>query len=377
MNRQQTRTGALGFGLCLMLAVGQNLGQTTTTAQSFDDAIAESKAMIESIVDEHRVPGVSVCVAVDGAIVWSEGFGFADLENQVPVTTSTRFRIASISKALTGTAAAVLAAQGRLDLDAAVQTYVASFPAKDEGTITVRQLAQHMSGIRHYRGIETSSSRPYLSLTDSLNIFADDALEHAPGARMTYTTYGYTLLGAAMEGACENTFWGVLEETVLGPLNMENTVVDVVFPIVAHRARPYEYNARREVINARATDHSYKIPGGGILSTAEDLVRFGSALLEPGFLEASVRDELFAPARLNDGSTTNYALGWNVEYDEDGMLRSYSHSGGQPGATSYLIAYPESGVVVATLCNIRGAPLRRSHAERIAEAFGMADEERH
>ena len=117
----------------------------------YKNAIEKSRRAIEKEMAEHRLPGVSVAVAIDGKIVWSEGFGMADLENKLPVTTLTRFRIASSSKPITAAAMAKLYEQGKLDIDAPIQAYVPYFPEKTEGAITARRLVGNLSGIRHYR----------------------------------------------------------------------------------------------------------------------------------------------------------------------------------------------------------------------------------
>ncbi|MFG0283903.1 MAG: serine hydrolase domain-containing protein [Phycisphaerales bacterium JB039] len=336
----------------------------------YDAAIELCRAAVGQLHRESGAPCVQVAVAVDGEIVWSEAFGWADLELRAPATARTKIRIASVSKALTGTLAAKLASESRLDLDAPVQQYV-GFPQK-QAVITCRMLAGHTSGVRHYRGGETSSVRRYGSLEQALTIFAGDALEHDPGADMTYSTYGYTLLGAAIEGATGAEFGALLREEILDPAGMTSTVVDDAYAVVPERAACYELAGPGQVRRARPTDHSYKIPGGGLLSTAEDLVRFGSAMLAPGVFSEETLELALTSCTLNDGRATGYGLGWRVARS-GAELMSFGHGGSQPGSRAYLHVDADSGIVVAALSNATGAPLNRGECALIGEAFRATD----
>src|SRR6266567_6131145 len=137
-----------------------------------------------------RIPGVQVAVAVNGKLVWSEGFGYADAAPKRPVTRETQFRIGSVSKPLTATAVALLYEQGKLDLDAPVQRYVPTFPEKGY-PITTRQLGGHLAGIRHYQGNEFLLNQPYATVTAGLAVFQNDPLVAPPGTRYSYSTYGF------------------------------------------------------------------------------------------------------------------------------------------------------------------------------------------
>src|SRR5262249_9188836 len=149
-----------------------------------------------------RPPGMSVAVAVNGKLVWAEGFGVADLEQCVPVTPQTKFRIGSTSKPLTSAAAALLFDEKRLDLDAPIQRYVPSFPDKGY-PITTRQLLGHLAGIRHYTAADGDNENvePYHSVAESLKRFSADPLIAPPGTKWHYSTYGYVLVSAVIEGA--------------------------------------------------------------------------------------------------------------------------------------------------------------------------------
>ena len=168
-----------------------------------------------------RPPGMSVAVAVDGKLVWAEGFGLADLEQCVPATPKTKFRIGSTSKPLTSAAAALLYEQGRIDLDAPIQRYVPSFPDKGQ-VITTRELLGHIGGIRHYNAAEEiENQKQYSSVTESLARFKDDPLIAPPGTKRRYSTYGYVLVSAVIEGASGQDFLTFMHDRVFLPLACE------------------------------------------------------------------------------------------------------------------------------------------------------------
>ena len=300
-----------------------------------------------------RPPGVSIAVAVDGKVVWAEGFGLADLEQCVPVMPRTKFIIGSTSKPLTAVGAALLFDQGRLDLDAPVQKYVPQFPDKGY-VITTRELLGHLGGIRTYSPEE--ESRPdcevYHSVSQSLKRFKDDPLSVPPGTKWRYSTYGYVLVSAVIEGASGQDFLTFVHDKVFLPMGMNNTMGDEPEKIIPNRARGYSVRADGSYYNAPHEEVSYKWAGGGFLSTAEDLVRFGSALLHAGFLRQETLEMMFSPQKLTNGEKTHYGLGWSLhEPGERSAERWHEHGGGVSGSSSSLIIYPEQRVVVAWLQN--------------------------
>jgi serine beta-lactamase-like protein LACTB, mitochondrial len=305
------------------------------------------------ITDTMRVlgaPGASICVIRDGRIVWSRAFGLADLEQDVPATTETRFRIGSVSKSLTSVAIGRLVQDGQLDLDSPVQRYVPGFPEK-RYSITVRQLAGHLAGIRHYDTGEFENREHYATLTEGLAIFAADSLLFEPGTQFNYSSYGYNLLGAVIEGASGRSYLEYMRHEVLDPAGMIHTSFEHPDSIIPSRGRYYtRADSTGPMINAPYVDNTYKWPSGGFLSTAEDLARFGDRLLRGELLRPETVELLWTPMRTTDGTPTEYAIGWTVERDSLGRRR-VRHSGGSVGGTAHLIIYPDQRVVVAVLVN--------------------------
>ena len=338
------------------------------SAASIDgEAIEKSRAMVRAIMTRtvsgrrgdgsaveipNHIPGMTVAVGVRGRVVWTEGFGVADIERRVPATPETRYRIGSLSKLITATTLMRLAETRRIDLDAPIQNYVPSFPRK-QAPITARLLAGHLSGVRHYRiPGDPIGTRAYKSLEEGLQIFASDTLLFAPATRYSYSSYGYNLLGVALEGAAKAPYIEVVRQTVLRPLSMWSTTLDYRDSIVPNRATPYDYGRDQRVINAPYDDQSYKWPSGGFVSTAGDLVTLGMAHLSPGLLSAQSLATAFTTQRTADGKETGVGIGWRIARDSSG--RTYYHHAGasNPGGRGVLVVFPREQIVVAMLANI-------------------------
>jgi serine beta-lactamase-like protein LACTB len=329
------------------------------------DAVRASRELILEIMEDAGIPGASVAVGIGGQIVWAEGFGWADVELGVPVTTLTKFRIGSVSKPITAAGLGLLVERGQIDLDAPVQTYVPNFPEK-RWPITTRQLGGHLAGIRHYRDREMMSARRYPTVESGLEIFADDSLLFEPGTEFSYSSYGWNLLSAVMEGASGEDFLTFMRDEVFEPMGLRHTVADHTDSIVSFRTSFYAHDRNGALVNAPYVDNSYKWAGGGFLSTPEDLVRFGQQHLGPGYLQAETLAELQTPQTLLNGESTGYGIGWSSGEQDDGD-RTYAHGGGSVGGATLLLLVPEHGLVVAGVVNISGpAPMI---VQRVAQVF--------
>jgi len=351
----------LGLGLVLLCLVSPSLRAQTSSRYAeapaptrHDSAIDFARTLVQAMMEESGTPGVSIAVGLDGEIVWSEGFGYADVEQRVPVWEQTKFRIGSVSKPLTAAALGLLYEQGRLDLDAPVQLYVPSFPEK-RWPITARQLAGHLAGVRHYLGREFLSNRRYTTVLEGLQIFADDSLLFEPGTRYSYSSYGWNLISAVVEAAADVDFLTFMQQRVFDQLAMENTVADHTDSIIPHRTRFYQRTEDGRVVNAPFVDNSYKWAGGGFLSTPEDLLRFAFAHPYGGFLKPETVEMLWTSQRTADGEETGYGIGWRVTALE-GRVVEVAHGGGSVGGTTFLLIYPEERAALAIVGNMTQAP---------------------
>lgn len=313
-------------------------------------AIAQARRMIADTMRALGSPGATVCVIRNGRVIWSQGFGLADIEQQVRATPRSVFRIGSVSKPLTAAALGLLVERGKLDLDAEVQRYVPAFPRKAY-PITVRQVAGHLAGIRHYRGDEFSIQKHYATVQEGLEIFAGDSLLFEPGTRFSYSSYGWNLLAAVIEGASGEPFLAFMQNNVLGPAGLVHTRPEFNDSVIPFRGRFYTWaDSQRAMVNAPYVDNSYKWAGGGFVSTAEDLAHFGQMMLEGKLLRPETVKLLWTSQRLKDGTETGYGIGWSVSTDSSGRRR-VGHTGGAMGGTATLQIFPDDRLIIAMLVN--------------------------
>ena len=326
--------------------------------------VARMRTLVCERLSSH-IPGVQVAVAIDGTLVWSEGFGYADAARKRPVTRATQFRIGSVSKPLTAAAVVLLYEQGKLDLDAPIQRYVPTFPDKGY-PITTRQLAGHLAGIRHYKDREFFLNRHFATVRDGLAIFQDDSLLFPPGTRFSYSSYGWNLVSAVVESAAGEDFLPYISARVFRRLGLTHTAPDRADSVLSDRTQFYDADSSGASHVAPPVDNSYKWAGGGFVSTAEDLVKFGSALLAPGFLRRETLDLLFTSQRTNAGEETGYGIGWFLRTDSLGHHWAF-HGGSAVGGTAVFGLDRDSHVVVALLTNLSAAPVEP--AQEIEAAF--------
>ena len=370
---------------CLLLLILSFSFAANLSAQAAPEAAAastfsaEKRAKIESaaqrFISSTSTPGVSVSVVLDGKTVWAEGFGKADLENSVPVSPETLFRLASVSKTMTATAILQLVERGKLALDAEVQTYCPAFPKK-EWPITTRQLLGHLGGIRHYRpdgkgDVPGDSARHFASMEESLTLFASDPLVAQPGTKFNYSTYGYTLLGCVLEGAGHQKYIDYMRANIFDPADMRVTQVDDNFAIIPHRTRWYHQEQSGPVKNAGVLDSSYKIPGGGFISSAEDMARYEEAILADKLVKRSTRDLMWTSGKTADGKETGYGLGWALS-SKFGLLL-ISHSGGQQGTSTNILLAPDRHAAIVVLANMDNVDTGALSTEILKIALDLRD----
>lgn len=348
------------------------------------EKIAEIEALVTRLMGDGRIPAVSIAIGLDNKLAYENAFGESDIENHVKATPRTKFRTASIAKTMTAVLAMSLLDQGKLDLDKPIQDYYPAYPKK-EWPITTRQLLGHLSGVRHYKNdpFESSSPKHYANTDAAIAYFAEDKLLHEPGSKYLYSSFGYNLLGGVIEKAGGDDFMSLLKEHVLKPAEMKETVEDSTFAIIDHRTRGYMLLAPQrarliglpqslvgKVVNAELHDTSMKIPGGGLLSTSADLVRFASAVNSGKLLTSTALAQMWTEQKTTEGKPTGYGLGWGI--GKFGDKKIVSHSGGQAGTATYYMAVPEQGITVAVMCNLQGAKVGK-----IAEAIlGIVTDQR-
>jgi CubicO group peptidase (beta-lactamase class C family) len=330
------------------------------------DVFTDVAALAEKTRVEWGAPGMSVAVALDSKIAWAQGFGLADVENEVPARANTVYRIASISKPLAATAVMQLVERGKVSLEDPISKYVPSFPDRGLG-ITLRHLMTHTSGIRHYAAGEMALKEHFDSVGEAIEIFKDDPLLFTPGTQYSYSTYAYNLLAGVVESASGLTFEAYMKEKVWAPAGMTSTYLEHQGNIVKHRSGQYvRVGGNGRVRNAPFADLSVKWAGGGMISTVEDLARFAIALDQGKLLKPATLETMYEPMTLADGSKTTYGLGWDSQVDAKGR-RWIAHGGGATGGSTYILRLPERGFAVTIEANVEDAGDRRELAMKIAE----------
>ncbi len=344
--------------------------------ERYGRAIEESRRVSHASLLEENLPGLSVAVARDGDIVWTEGFGWSDVETHAPMTARTQFRLGSVSKTLTTTALLLLHERGRLDLDVPVQTYVPAYPQKP-WPVTTRQLMGDIAGVHRIRG-DGNDNPPgghCANLDEALATFADEPLLFEPGTRYRFSTYGWILLSAVAEAAAREPLAKFMTREILEPLGMNSTALEdsaAVPDLTSSYIPRASMQTRLGVRKVSRLDNSCLGGGGAFFSTASDLVRFGSAMLKPGLLKPDSIVLLQTPLRLKSGASTDFALGWKVQRVQlgDATARMVAHRATPNGSTVALLLFPDQGLVVAAAANISSAAEGVDRTgRRIAEAF--------
>ena len=335
-------------------------------APAMDPALA---TRLMAIVREARstsgLPSLSAAVARTDGLDWAGASGWADIDRRQAAGVASRYRTGSIAKPITAVAMMRLAEAGALDLDAPGAEVVSGLPPS-LAPLTARQLASHTGGVRHYSPMpwgwwwpgwfEANSQRHYPNVEAGLALFADDRLRFAPGTGFQYSTFGYSLLSRLLEGAAGRPFPALLAAQVFAPAGMTGTAVDTP-GAMPDRVAFYVGQGDRYTA-ARPVDSSFRIAGGGLVSTPTDLARFGLALQDGRLLSADGVRRMWTVQPLADGSANpqNYALGWRVDESTrlfvDGRpLQVVHHGGSQAGAAAFLLLVPEQGLAVAVMAN--------------------------
>ena len=361
------------FVACVVLSAAGALGQAP---QLSPEKRTQIEAAVSKFMASTHVPGLSVAVVENGEYEWAAGFGLADAENNAPASERTLFRLASISKSLTATAAMQLWEQGKLDLDSPVQKYCPAFPQKP-WPITTREVMGHLAGIRHYKSdsrqdIEVGNTRYFENpIQGGLDFFKNDSLLSEPGKQFHYSTHGYTLVGCVIEGASTTKYVDFMRQNVFTPSGMEHTLADDRFAIIPYRSRFYRKTESGTVQNADLLDSSYKIPVGGWLSSAEDMARFEVAILNDKLIKHATRDVMWTPLKPSDEPANGYALGWGT-FSEDGV-HYVAHSGGQQGTSTNFLLAPEQRAGVVVLSNMEDVPADDLSKEVLKIVLGTAE----
>ena len=301
-----------------------------------------------------RIPGLSVGF-IKGDYSWARGFGWADIENNVPAKAESAYRLASITKTVTAVSVLLLVEEGKIDLDAPIQEYVPYFPRK-KWPVTARQLLGHVAGVSHYKNEASESHiKEPRNTREALAIFQDFDLVAEPGTRYHYSTYGYNLLGAAIESTSGRSYGEFVKSRIFNPLDMSDTRLDNPVAIIPNRVRGYQI-VKGEIKNSEYVDISSRFAGGGLRSTVPDLLKFARGIIDRKLLQGKTWRQMFVPMVLRSGFQTGYGMGWRVE-PWNGHF-TINHGGSQPETRTHLVIFPEETFALAIACNLEDINLQ-------------------
>lgn len=342
------------------------VGVVETSAQRPPDVL---DAYVEAEMAARHIPGLALAVVEGDRVVYARGYGLADVANAVPVTDSTAFLIASVTKTFAAAAVLMLVGEGRVALDAPIGRYVPDLPDVWRPA-TVRQLLQHTSGINSFSE-HGAPPCPAPCAPDraraTRDVLAEVSclpLDFVPGADWSYSNTGYLLLGLLVEAASGQSFETFLRDRVFAPLGMASTRMLDAEAVVPRLARGYSWDGAG-FRNAPELGGAVEFAAGGLVSTVHDLGRWAAALGSDRLLPPATWAEAWTPAPGSDGA---YGMGFALR-DVVGR-RHVGHTGGGPGAATALAHFPDDGLSVIVLTNAAQPPFTiRDLAGEIASFF--------
>lgn len=351
-----------------------DIGTAPVSAMADEALSGEREASFEAMLQEARIataaPSISVAVAMDGRMTWAGAVGYADIENRKIAGPDSMYRLGSVSKPVTGIILARLLDRGEISLDDRVMSLVPALP-EAYADVTIRQLASHTAGIRHYQEgftllpwqSEILTPRHYSSVWEGLDMFLGDPLLFEPGSDFSYSTFGYSLLAHAMEQASGQNFAELLETEIREPAGVDFRLDDITQEI-PDRVTYYISDDGNYTL-AWPADPSYKWAGGGILASPASLAVLGLRLQDEKFLSNEALTTMWTTVPLpgEDSNPQNYSLGWRQVSasswrSEENPVIAYHHGGVQIGGVSFWVVVPEFGISAAATANTEDGNVR-------------------
>lgn len=298
-------------------------------------------------MQKRHIPGAAVAVIRNGKIIKVKGYGLANVELNVPVTTSTVFEIGSVTKQFTASAIMMLVQEGKIALDDSISKYLEGLP-EAWSAVTVHHLLTHTSGVKNYTGLSGFEWSKHLKNDEFIKAVSGFPLDFQPGARWSYSNTGYNLLGMIVEKASGKPYWQFMSERIFKPLGMNATRDRDPHIIIPNRADGYEWeNGALEIRDGNLTE---LFSAGATVSTILDLAKWDAALNTEIFLKRSSLEKMWSPVRFNDGTTYTYGFGWNTDVFRG--HRIIRHGGQTAGFSSSFNRYVDDHLTVLALCNL-------------------------
>jgi len=326
--------------------------------------------------DSLHVPSISAAVGLAGNLIWSSAVGYADIENRIPATPKTIYRLGSTSKAVTSTLIMRLTNEGLIQVDDTVNSLIPQLPA-DRPMITWRQLLSHTAGFGNYGDFGLKSAFyticnciQFDNVDEALRLFIESPLLFEPGEDFEYSSFDVIAASKAVETVTQLPFPESLDDYLFDQLGMNYTFGDHAPDVAGSEAVFYELHQnnfrkwRSRNISSHKVNLSYKWAGGGLISTPTDMVKMGNALVsDTTFISREIRDSFWEPVVLANGEVNEqqYASGWRsyssyaTEHllGEDTGVRMVHHGGVSKGSMNLLALFPEYELVINVSVNGR------------------------
>jgi D-alanyl-D-alanine carboxypeptidase len=351
------------IGLTLLLGILPTPRQGAAQEALWGNALIHKiDSLAEATMTGGPVAGLGIGVKRGDDLLMVRGYGSADIENGVPVTAETVFRIGSVTKQFTASAVMQLVEEGKIGLDDPVTEYLPDYPTQGH-EVTVRHLLTHTSGIKSYTGLESWRPKMTLDLTDEelVALFKDEPFDFAPGERYQYNNSGFYLLGLVIEKASGETYREYLNGHLFGPLDLSGSSYCDERPIIPGRAEGYE-RVDGELVNDAYLSMNQPGAAGALCSTVPDLLSWTAALRAGQVVSGESYEKMTTAFTLTEGSTTGYGFGLGVgEFHGHPIV---SHGGGINGFASMMSHYSDMDLDVVVLSNTAGP-----HTGQVAETI--------
>lgn len=309
---------------------------------------------MQQAIEEGKAIGVAAGVVTQDSLQWEHAEGFMDRDTKDLFTVQTISRTASITKPFTAIAIMQLVEQGKISLEDKISTYLPVFSRDHLKTITIKQVLQHASGLPAYKNKkEANNTIQYNSLEEGLEKFIDRALLFAPGTDFAYSSYGYTVLGIIIENVSKKPYETYLKQHIFDSVGMTNTTIERTGTTYTNKATIYHQSKPGKIKEITNHNISDRIPGGGIQSTVQDLLKFGKAVLNHQLIKKESLDILITNSELKKQGN-GYGMGWYLYGNNPTYGNIFGHNGAQYGCSSFIFILPQSKTVTVVLSNTSG-----------------------
>ena len=326
------RGGAISIAVLVLLVASATAQDLTPKFEEYMNALSNQKRFIGSVL-----------VARDGKIVFSKGYGMANVELDVPNAPETRFRLGSITKQFTAAAILLLQERGKLNVTDPICKYFDPCPSA-WSEVTIHHLLSHTGGVPNFTSFPDYMPKMMLPVTTTEMIarFKDKPLDFKPGEKWSYSNSGYFLLGAIIEKAAGESYESLLQKNIFDPLKLTGTGYDHFDVILKHRATGYSMS-KGKMVNSAFLDMTQPYSAGSLYSTVEDLFRWNEALFGGKVLSTKSFEMMTTPVK------NNYAYGLGVETKFNRKM--ITHGGGINGFATFIARFPDEKVTIVVLRN--------------------------